>query len=811
MLETFLGDIKHASRQILRSPLSTTVAVLILGLGIGANVAIFSVVNGVLLRPLPFEHGEDLVLIEQERPSTGVRFLFSVPEISDYRDQNKTLADLVEYHWMWFTLLGRDEPQRVHTSVVSANFFDTFGVKPLLGRSFLPADDVPGAEPVLILSHEYWRSEFGGDPDIVGKTFEMNDEIHTVVGVLPAIPQYPNESHVYMTSEACPFRSGDDLKNTRNMWFMRAFGRIKPGTTIEAVKADFALIAQRLKKAHPEVYDQGEGYSVRVTPVREALTLDAKPTLLALLGMVLLVLLMSCANLASLAFVRMLRREKEMAIRLAIGAKRRRLVRVVLLESILLGLLGGLAALVFAVATNEFLVSFAGRFTTRTGEIAIDLTVVLFTFVVSVVAGIAFGFMPALSIGTDSSSSALREGGGRNTMSVGLKRMRGMLIVIELAVSFVLLIGASLMVRSLVKLQNVDPGFRWDNVLSVEIGLNWSNYKSNEDTRRFFSRLLEKASTLPGVVSAAVSATVPLDEAAGLSRNFEIEGSTISGEQENLRADFRIASPAYFETVAIPLQSGRFFQDTDREDTNLVAIVNQSLAQRYWGDQDVIGRRVSTDAGKTWRTVVGVVGNVKQHGLDREVRDELYVPFRQSPRGLMSLLVKTAGSPLGIAQNVREAVYEIDPEQPVSKVQTLSEVRSRSLAPPRLTAILFGIFAGLALTITVAGVAGVIAFSVSQQTREIGIRMALGARQREVLWAVLRGTVVLFVVGLTLGILSSSILNKMISSLLFEIEANDPVTYIAVSVLLCVVVAMACLLPARRAARVDPVEALRYE
>jgi predicted permease len=814
LIEALLQDVRYGLRILIKNPGFTVVAILTLALGIGANTAIFSVIYGVLMRPLPYREGDHLVHIRQQAPLARVDNLgFSVKEVLDYREQNQTLEGLVEHHSMSFILLGLEEPQRVQTGVVSANFFDLLGVKPLLGRTFVPAEDERGADAVLVLSHKYWQKAHGGDPQIVGKTFRMNDRVHTVIGVLPPIPQYPNEEDVYMPTSACPTRSSDGFMENRNARMMNVFGRLKSGTPVQQAQADLSTIANNLQKQYPDAYPANRGYAATVAPLQEELTRQARPTLLILLGTAGLVLLIACANVANLTLARLMRREREMAVRAAMGAGRGRLIRQLLTESTLLSLIGGVLGLLLAALALHLLVAFAARFTTRAGEISIDASVLLFTLAISVATGLAFGLMPAFT-SEKNFTAALKEGGGRTTAGAGKQRVRNLLIVAQVAVSFMLLIGAGLMMRSLLKLQQVNPGYNSENVLAMRLSPNWSKYNTPQQYLDFFNRVLEQVKPQPGVLFASLASTFPMNPqgiANGpFSRNFLIEGRTLAEGELAPRADPRVVSPDYFQTIQLPLVTGRYFTDADKKDALQVAIINQTMARHRFGDEDPIGKRLSFDRGETWVAIVGIVGDVKQYGLDRETTDEIYTPLAQN--GFSGhLLIRTAADPLSMAQVMREAVYEVDPETAVDNVQTLDKVRSESLASPRLTAILLGLFAALALLITVTGISGVMALSVSQRTHEIGIRMALGASQRGVLAMVMRQGMMHIVVGLAIGVAGALALTRVMSALLFAVEPDDPVTFVAVSMVLVAVAAVACFVPARRVTTIDPILALRSE
>jgi predicted permease len=799
--------------------------VLTLALGIGANTAIFSVIYGVLLRPLPYREGERLVVVRQQARLNNASSLgFSVPEFFDYRNQNKTMESMVEHHSMNFILYGRDEPERVQTGVVSANFFDVLGVRPLLGRSFEPGDETPGGEAVLMLSHKYWQSSHGGDPGIVGRVFRMNNRPHTVVGVLPAIPEYPSESDVYMPTVNCPFRSSPQtIENRQARLLSVVFGRLKPGATLAQAQADADTVAGNLQSTYPDNYPKNIGYGAQVASLGEALTQQARPTFLILLATTGLVLLIACANVANLNLARVLRRQPEMAMRTALGASRGRLIRQMLTESVLLSLCGGVVGLLLAAWGLPLLTSFAARFTNRTAEIGIDSSVLLFALALSASTGLVFGLLPALSFGKGSKqslSAALKEDGGRSTAG-GKNRVRGLLTVAQVAISFTLLIGAGLMLRSLIKLQQVDPGFRPEKALVMRIAPNWSRLINTNDPNAttaqyaaYYKRLLERVSREPSVAEAAVSSTYPLNPAGITQRpngvSVLIEGRPQDDGRAAPRLDARAVSPAYFRTVGVPLLRGRAFTDSDDANAPPVSIVNEAAARHRWGAEDPLGKRVSFDNGQTWVTIVGVVGNVKQYGLDKEPSDEIYGPTAQLAFGSF-LTVKTKGDPLAASKSLRDAVHEVDSETAVDQVRTLQQVLDDSVASPRLTAWLLGLFALVALVITAAGISGVMALSVTQRTREIGIRIALGATRTRIVTMVMRQGMTLVLVGLLIGVAGALVLNGLVASLLYATPGADPLTFAAVSFLLMLVAGAACLVPSLRATAIDPLLTLRRE
>jgi putative ABC transport system permease protein len=808
LMTGLLHDLRFALRSLRKSPGFTLVSVLTLALGIGANTAVFSMIRGVLLRPLPYEHGERLVYLRQPAPLGGVaNAQFSPLELADYRQRSRAMESLVEYHSMPFILLGQGEPRRVQTGVVSANFFDVLGVRPLRGRAFRPGEDQPSAEPVLVLSYGFWMNRLGGDPAIVGKTFEMNDRIHTVVGVLPPVPQYPAENDVYMPSSSCPFRMSPIMLNTRTMRMLHVFGRMAPATTVAQAQTELEGIAGTLRSEYPAAYPSGQGFTISATSLHDELTKDARPTLLLLIGTTAFVLLIACANIANLTLARLTRRSREMALRAALGADRVRLFRQMLTESGLLALAGGALGLAFAAATMRLLTGFAARFTPRAGEIALDGEVLAFTLIVCVLTGLAFAVLPALPARANL-VTALKEGGAA-VSGGGSTRIRTALVVAQVAVSMVLLVGGGLMLRSLLELQAVNPGFDSQRVLTMTLDLNWSRYTDDDLIRGFHDRLHARLTGQPGVVSTASTLTFPLDGHRRFNVSFLIEGQPPAEDGAQPLGDLRSASPDYFPTLGIPLVTGRMFTPADGPNSPQVAIVNQTLARRYWARENAVGKRISADTGKTWMTIVGVVGDVRHYGLQSEPTDEVYLPFAQLPIRESTFLIRTTADPAAMARRVAEEVLAIDPGQPVANVQTLEEVRGEALASPRLTTTLILLFALLALCITAAGLGGVVAFSVSQRTQEIGVRMALGAGRGEVLGMVLRDGLRLVGLGLVLGALAAVLLGRLMTGLLFHVETTDPITFAGMALLLVLIAASACLVPARRAATVDPLVALR--
>jgi predicted permease len=812
-LSVIAQDSRYALRMMRKNPGYTIAAIVILGLGIGVNTSIFSMVNSILLKPLPYLQGDRLVVLHQEARRAGVEnMLFSVAEINDYRNQNKTVSGLVEYHTMTFTLLGGSEPHRVRTGVVSAGFFDLFGVQPLMGRTFVPGDDRPGAQPVLVLSYEFWKQAERGDPGIVGRKYQMNDKPHTVVGVLPPIPQYPNENDVYMPTVACPFRSSARTIANRGAHMMSVFARLKPEATPDLCRADMAVIARRLKQDYPKFYPEEAGYAASASVLRDDLTRQARPMLLVLLGAAVFVLLIACANVANLILARMARREQELVIRAAVGAGSGRLLRQLLTESLILALLAGLVGLLLAAGSLRLLAQFAGQLTPRAREIGVDGRVLAFALFCAGATTIVFGSVAALFSRHDV-AHGLKEG-SRAGAEKSRSMLRKALITAQVAFSYVLLIGSGLMVRSFLQLDRVNPGFAPERVFAVGIDPPWSKYTTWQQSLSLSDRLLEKLQTQPGITSVAVASSFPLDPDAaslgGWESNFQIEGQDPSTAGTIPRAAMRVATPDYFRTLGIPLVSGRTFTDFDRRETLPVAVISRSLALHRWGQQEPIGKRVTFDRGDHFITIVGVVGDVKEFSLDHDAPDQIYRPMAQlTAPG--TVLVRTAAGPSAMAATIRRLVREVDPEMAITNTETLEQARQDAVRSPRATARLFGLYAGLAFVIAITGIAFMLALWVRQRTRELGIRMALGASPSGIVGIVIRQGMGLVAAGLAIGFAGSLAFTDLLKALLFQVTPTDTPTYVLVSVFLAGAALLASYVPARRAAGIDPQEALRCE
>jgi putative ABC transport system permease protein len=808
-LDMLIQDVRYALRTLGKNWGFATAAILTLALGIGANTAIFSVIYGVMVRPLPYEHGERLVLVKPEVETSGA-IQTSIPELYDFREQASAFDELVEYHSMFFVLLGRDEPERVQTGVVSDNFFDTLGVTPLHGRTFVDGEDDLDSEAVLVLTYDYWQRAFGGDPDVVGQVFEMNTRPHTVVGILPQIPQFPVTVDVYMPTSACPFRANAERNMAGNRNAFRnlfVFGRLGDGGSAESANAELATVAQRFANEYPDDYTDEVGYEAGVVSLKEELTRDARPILIMLVATAGLVLLIACANVANLSLARVMRRESEVAVRAALGASRGRLIRQLLTESTVLALLGGALGLVFAYVGLDMLIDFAARYTPRAPQVTIDGWVLLFTLAVSAGTGLIFGTFPALP-GTRDLGSSMKSG-GRTTAGGGLQLRRG-LIVLQVALSFVLLVGAGLTLRSLSALQSVDPGFETEQVLTAQISVDFAAYNSMTDAHDFLGELARVVGDLPIVRTAALTDRPPYRGNNPRFGQFIIDGRVVEETATPPQFVRTVVTSDYFEALDVPVIGGRAFTANDSDaDAAPVAIINESLAQEYWSTDNPVGARISFDQGDTWIRIVGVVGNTRVGGPESAVMPEIYRPFNQA--GMPTwLVVRTVGDPDGAARAVKDAAYSMA-ANPISNIQSLATLRDDAVASPRLTASLLGVFALLALAVTLTGIAGVMAFAVSQRTREMGLRLALGAQPGGLLSMVVRQGMVQVVAGLVLGVAGAIAFGRVLTDMLFGVNASDPATFAAVLVVLAVAGLIAVLLPARRAIAVDPATALRSD
>ncbi len=805
-------DLRYASRILSKNPLFTVVAILSLALGIGANTAIFSVLNGVVLRPLPFESPERLVVVKERDSSGEYHSSFSPADYLDLREMSRSFAEIAGHRGLNVTLTGAGPPQRVRMESVTPGFFRFFGVEPFMGRSFLPEGDpaVEGARSV-VLAYGTWQGRFGGDPSIVGRVLVLNGEAHTVVGVAPSSFRYPGSAEAWVRSyrdgvPEPPVDVGDDLASVRDLGYFTVLGRLAPGVTLAEAEAETDLIAVRLAEAND---GDGQNVDARLVPLHEELVGDVRPVLLLLLGAVGLVLLIACANIANLLLARSTARAREVAVRAALGAGRGRLVRQFMTESVLLALAAGGIGLLVSIWGVEALVRLVPAGVPRLSEIGVDGAVLLFTLAVSLLTGAAFGLVPALQASRPDLQASLKEGSRGAGEGRRSRRFSGAIVVAEVALSLVLLCAAGLFLKSLVRLLSVDPGFRPENLLVMRIDLPESRYPDLDQRRAFFREITGRVSTLPGVASAATALAHPFSGMAA-TLHFYVEGRPDAGG-EDLATEYQPVSPGYFRTMGIPLVGGRAFTERDDAEAPRVVVINEAMARWQWPGEDPIGRRIAVGDPSGMMEIVGIVGDVRHFGLESAPRPEVYISCLQDPWPFMALVVRAQVDPLSLTGAVRDQVLAVDPEQAVYAVSTFERVIEQSTRQRRFTTLLLGIFTGVALLLALVGIYGVMSNAVSQRAREIGIRMALGARRSEVLrlvmgWGlrmVLRGTVV--------GLAGALALGQLLSSLLFGISPADPIVLASVVLVLIAASALAAYLPAHRASRVDPVVALRNE
>jgi predicted permease len=811
---------RYALRALARSPGFAIAVIVTLALGIGANTAVFSVLRGVLLRPLPHRGGDRIVYLRQSAARAGQEnVLFSVPEIIDYRTQSKRLTGFGEISQMTFTMLGSREPMLVRAGIVSGNYFEVMGLDPILGRLLDARDDGPAAAPAMVLTHAFWRRHFGGDPDVIGRTLRVNGRTLTILGVVEPAPTfhpaYSVETDVFVNVVTSPHHLDATMVHGRSHRMTEVFARLEPGVTVEQAQVELDEIAARVHRDHPQDYEAAAGYKLAVIPLRDALTSRAKQTLYLLMATAALVLLTACANTANLVLTRSVRRERELTVRWALGADRGRLRRLLLTETGILAAAGAVAGLVLAYLMLDLLVGFAGRFTPRAAEIHLDPLVLTFAAVVATGAALIFAFVPSLRA-QEEAGAALSRTGTRATG--GGQRLQRGLIVAQVAATVTALTVAGLLGKTLLRLYAVDTGVRLENTLSLEAPIDFDG-RPPEQQLAVQEEALRRLAQIPGVSVAGVGWNVPL-RSSQVQLEIKAEGRPEVPGVPTPRAEYRTATPGYFDAAGIRLLSGRQFTATDRAGAGRVAIINQSLARRLFGDQNPLGRRVAWTGdvlrfigmAGDWRTVVGVIADTKDAGPDAPAPMALYEPLAQVDLKFYAgaFVIHGPGAPhLGI--EVTKAIRDVAPEQPIEHLATLEEVREANLAPQRLNAALIGALGILALVIAAVGIGGVLAFFVSQRTTEIGIRMSLGAAPSGVMRMVLADGGVLLGIGIALGLLGSVVSARLLQGLLFGVAPRDPLTLLLVALVTGVVGISACALPALRAARVDPMVAIRAE
>lgn len=812
-MQIFWQDLRYAIRTLLKKPGFTAVVLIVLGLGIGANTAIFSIVNAVLLRPLPYTDPDRLVMIHEHLPKLfGPAVNLSGAEFLDYRDGNTVFAQSAAFTDIKVNLTGANDTQRVQGARVSASFFPTLGVAPALGRGFLTQEDQPGPNHVVVLSDGLWRTQFGGDPSIVGKSATVDDQPYTIVGVMSPSFEFPYRDQLMQQEPQLwvPLALTDKEKQGRADSFdFRFIGRLKPGVSLSQAQSDIALIGSRLSQQYPEVYRGSLEMTAGVVSFKETVVGDVRPLLLVLFGAVAFVLLISCANVANLLLVRAVARRKEIAIRRVLGAGSFRLVRQLLIESLLLSLSAATFGLFFAFWAARLVVKFGPRDVPRLQDVHVDARVLIFTFAVTLLTAVLFGIAPAMKGAYVNFNEALKQTSGRASASRETNRLRGLLVVFETAAAIVLLVAAGLLVNSFVRLMRVQPGFDPEGVVVARTALPPIRYAKEQQNKAVYKQILAKLTAVPGVKSVGVATYLPLTGDWGIG--FRIEGTD---ENEFHNADGTWVSEDYLRTMGIRLLQGRDFSADDREDTTPVILINETMRRTYFPG-DVVGKRLRWGGwpGADWLTIVGVVNDVKVSALEAATRPMIYMPIFQIPRARQNVIfvARTNASPAALATSMREAITSVDKELPAYDIRTMNDVVSESVAQRRFSTMLLSIFGLVALLLAAIGLYAVMSYTVTQRTQEIGIRIALGAQVRDILRLIVGSGMSLALVGVVLGVGVSFALTRLMGSLLFGVTPTDPLTFAFVTLGLLLVALCACAIPASRATKLDPLLALRHE
>jgi len=805
-MNALVQDLRYALRMLLKSPAFSVIAILTLGLAIGANSAIFSVVNAVLLRPLPYAHSEQLVRVFGSQPQLA-RAPNSPANFLEWKAENQVFERIATYVGQGFNLTGTDRPERVIGARISADLLQLLSVQPALGRNFT-ADEDDGTDRVVILSHEFWQRRFGGDANAIRQTITLNDRPYTVVGVMPRGFAFPTTRTQIWTPVA--FTPAETA--TRDTNYIDVIARLKPGISLQQAQANMNAVTQQQAERYPQT---NTGVGAEVVSLQEFTVGDVRPMLIVLFGAVAFVLLIACANVANLLLARAAARHREMAIRGALGASRSRVVRLLLTESVLLAIVGAAVGLLLAIWSLDLLVSLKPANLPRLSEIGVNRTVFLFTLGISLLTGVLFGVAPAIQASKTDLNEGLKESGRGGTDSPRRNRLRSLLVISEVALSLVLLIGAGLMIRSFARLLAVDPGFKPDHVLTAFVSLPVSKYPKREEQTAFFDRLIERLRNLPGVSAAGVVSDLPLF--GGSSTGFDVDGRPEALPGQRPMTDYRMINPDYFTAMGIKLVKGRSFSRYDTGDAPGVVIINETLAARFFAGEEPIGKRLDLSANpKDLREIVGVVGDIRNYGVGADVKPEVYVPFLQSAPSYLSgvvsamnVIVRSTSDPSSLASALREQVQALDKDQPVSEIRTMEWYLADSMAQRRFNMLLLGAFAGLALILAAVGIYGVIAYTVTQRTHEMGIRIALGARGVDILQLIFANAMFTTVAGIVIGLGAAFGLTRLLQNLLYQVTATDPFVFASIPLLLLLVAMVATYIPARRAMKVDPITALR--
>jgi putative ABC transport system permease protein len=802
-MSTVWQDLRYGARMLMKKPGFTAVSALTLALGIGANTAIFSVINAALIRSLPYHNPNRLIMLFSTS-ADGQRDTMSIQEMREFQSQSQSLEDLTGFISQSVNLTGGERPDRVRGAYVAANFFQVFDLKPVVGRTFAPGEDGPGAEKVAVVNEKLWRERLDGAPILADKKLILNGEPFSVIGVVPASFKQPLDSEVEVWMGAAVFPGNTAQRDFR---LLLGIGHLKPGVSLARAQAEMKTIANQLAQAYP---GESAGRGAQVEYFREFIVGGLRRMLYLLFATVGVILLIACANLANLLLARGLARQREIAVRAALGAGKWRLIRQLLTEASLLSLAGGGLGLLLALWGLEVLQRLPQNFV-RGEDVRVDARVLLFTLAVAVVTGWLFGLAPAIQLARPELNAMLKEGGRSGGEGAKWNRVRGAFVVAQVALSLLLLVGGGLLVRSFDKLLGVDPGFKPENLLTLEYRLPRNKYQQSEAQWNFHRQAVERIRGVPGVKSASLVRGLPFSGNGG-DTEIILPDREIPPKGKEPRAMFNTAMPNYFETMGIPLIKGRLFNEQDQLNTTRVFLINQTMARRFWPDQDPIGKQIKTEAadGATG-AVIGVVGDAKHYWLGEEAQPQMYEAYSQAPGIFATVVVRTTVEPMSLAEPVRQAVWKVDSDQPMWKVRTVESLIDRSVADKRFLMTLMGVFAALALALTIIGLYGVMSYAVSQRTREIGVRMALGAGARNIQRMVLRQGMTLVLIGVAIGLAAAWLLTRLIANLLFGVSATDPLTFGSIPLVLTLVALMACWIPARRATKVDPIVALRYE